>query len=96
MVINEGEMGTNNMTKIGKAGTIFSIFSGFIFIAWSIIFIFWFITSQSSRDGNVLCLLAAIPVLIYGIILVFGGIRQFKGIKEGKEYEGPSNGIKLV
>jgi len=82
------------MSKAGKAGTIFSIFSGFIFIAWSIIFIFWFITSQSSRDGNALCLLATIPVLIYGIILVFGGIRQLKGIKEGKEFTGSRNDLK--
>lgn len=82
------------MSKAGKAGTTFSIFSGFIFIGWAIIFIFWFITSQSSGDGNVLCLLAAFPVLIYGIILVFGGIRQLKGIKEGKEFTGPGNDLK--
>jgi hypothetical protein len=82
------------MSKIGRAGTIFSIIFGFIFIAWAIVFILWFITSQSSRDGNVLCLLAAIPVLIYGIILVFWGIRQFKGIKEGKEFTGPRNDLK--
>ena len=72
------------MTKIGKTGTIFSIFSGFIFIAWAIIFIFWFIASQSSTEGNVLCLLAAIPVLVYGIILVFGGNKAVKRDQRGE------------
>jgi hypothetical protein len=82
------------MSKIGRAGTIFSIIFGFIFITWAIVFILWFITSQSSREGNVLCFLAAIPVLVYGIILAFGGIRQLKGIKEGKEFSGPGNDFK--
>jgi hypothetical protein len=82
------------MSKTGKAGTIFSIISGIIFITWAIIFIFWFTISQSSRDGNMLCIIAVVIVLVYGIILLVGGLRQLKGVKEGKEYPGPSNDLK--
>ena len=33
-------------------------------------------------------------VLVFGIILVLGGFRQLKGIKEGKEYTIPSDDLK--
>lgn len=82
------------MSKIGKIGTILSIFSGFIFLAWGLVFISWSLTPQGSGNGNELCFIAAIPVLIYGIILVIGGFRQLKGIREGKEYHMPSDDLK--
>jgi hypothetical protein len=84
------------MSKIGIGGTIFSIFSGFIFIIWALFFIYWGLTSQNRGSENELCILVAIPILVFGFILILGGYRQLKGIRKGKEYEGPSGDIKLV
>ncbi|UCG70047.1 MAG: hypothetical protein JSV09_03255 [Thermoplasmata archaeon] len=82
------------MSKIGIGGTIFSIFSGFIFISWGLFFIYWSLTSQNRGSEDELCILVAIPILAFGFILVLGGLRQLKGIRKGKDYEGPSGGIK--
>ena len=82
------------MSKIGKTGTILSIFSGFVFMAWAFIFVFWGLASQSSGTQKMFCVGASLPVLVFGIILVLGGFRQLKGIKEGKEYTIPSDDLK--
>lgn len=83
------------MSKIGKPGTIFSIISGFIFVVWGFVFMIWGFTNLSTGTENELCIIVAIPIIIFGIILIIGGYRQLKGIKEGKEYHGPPDGIKI-
>jgi hypothetical protein len=55
----------------------------------------WGITNQSRGTENELCIIVAIPVLLFGIFLFFGGYRQLKGIKKGKEYKGPPEGFKI-
>ncbi len=81
------------MSKIGFGGAIFSIISGVIFVVWSFVLVIWAFRNQSRGTEDELCIIAAIPVLLFGALLVFGGYRQLKGLREGKEYEGPPEGI---
>jgi hypothetical protein len=83
------------MSKIGLGGTIFSMVSGVIFLIWGIVFLIWGIINQSRGTENELCIIVAIPVILFGVFLVFGSYRQLKGIKKGKEYEGPPEGFKV-
>ncbi len=83
------------MSKTGLGGTIFSMASGIIFLIWGIVFLIWSITNQSRGTENELCIIVAIPVLLFGAFLIFGGYRQSKGIQKGKEYEGPPEGFKI-
>jgi hypothetical protein len=83
------------MSKVGIGGTLFSIVSGITFTIWGIVFLIWGITNPGRGTENELCIVVAIPIILFGVFLIFGGYRQLKGIKKGKENEGPPEGFKV-
>lgn len=84
------------MSKIGKMGTIFAIYSGFAFTILGLAFLLGGFSAGFSGLTNGFLLLLGIPLLIYGLILIFGGFKQLKDIKKGKEYKGPPDGFKIL
>jgi hypothetical protein len=77
----------------GVGGIIFSIFCGFVFIASGFLVIIYAHLFQAIGIPQVLCLISAILLVGYGILIVLVGKDQIKGIREGKDYPGPSSGI---
>lgn len=82
------------MSKIGLGGTLFTFYSGFIFIGLGAsVLILQF--SSGSIVTN-LWTIAAIMILLYGITLIFGAYWQWKDIQKGKEFYGPPDDMKLI
>jgi uncharacterized membrane protein YidH (DUF202 family) len=82
------------MSKIGLGGTLFTIYSGFVFIALGA-----FVLIMHLISGNIIANLwsiAAIMLLLYGVTLVIGAYWQWDDIKNGKEYHGPPDDMKLM
>lgn len=81
------------MSKIGLGGTLLSIFWGFVFIAIGI----FLITKRDNFEGlgvpNEFCFASSILIFGFGGIMIFIGLKQLKGIKEGKNYPGPPDSI---
>lgn len=84
------------MSKAGKFGTLFSIYSGFVFAIFGLILITWGIFTNYIGSLKGISLILGIMILVYGLILIFGGIKQYKGIQKGKEYPGPPEGFKMI
>jgi hypothetical protein len=83
------------MSGVGFGGTLFSIFCGFCFTALSMILIINRLTFEEIGVPQEFCIASSILIFGYGILMILLGRNQIKGIKEGKDYPGPSEGILL-
>jgi hypothetical protein len=82
------------MSKIGLVGTLFTIFTGSIFIVSGLLYIFWEVSLGTQVSIAGLCTIAAIIIILYGITLVAGAFWQWSEIKKGKDFYGSPDGQK--
>ena len=82
------------MSKIGLGGTIFTIFTGSIFMVVGLIVILWESISLYEFSAAGFCTLAGVIIILYGITLVIGAFWQWRKIRSGKVFLGPPDELK--